>query len=426
MGMINLKDWGERDVPIDRTMQQLDSLSRNLRDAQINYFLPPTVSGFGNSSGFQVKVLDQTGTGDLQKLSSVSNEFVKGLLKSPEIDFAMTEIEANYPQYMVHVDQDLAAQKGVSIKKAMSTLQVLMGGMFISDFVRFENLYDVMIQAAPQYRARPEDVLNVQVKNQIGEMVPISSFINMERIYGPEQLEKHNMYNSAKIKGNPAPGYSSGDAIAAIERVAAETLPQGFGYDWYGMSRQEVGSGSQAIYIFMVCIIFVYLLLAAQYESFLLPLPVLLFLPAGIFGSFLALYLLGLENNVYAQVALIMLIGLLGKNAILIIEFAIIRRKEGYSVVRAAIEGSVSRLRPILMTSFAFTAGLIPLCMATGAGAIGNRSIGTAAAGGMITGTIFGLIIIPGLYVLFSKKKAKKQEVSYTESPVPEKIIEIN
>jgi multidrug efflux pump subunit AcrB len=322
---------------------------------------------------------------------------------------------------MIHVDQDLAAQKGVSTQKAMSSLQVLMGGMFISDFVRFENLYDVMIQAAPQYRERPEDVLNVQVKNQLGEMVPISSFITMERVYGPEQLEKHNMYNSAKVKGSPAPGFSSGDAIAAIERVAAETLPQGFGYDWYGMTRQEVGSGNQAIFIFMVCIVFVYLLLAAQYESFLLPLPVLLFLPAGIFGSFLALYLLGLENNVYAQVALIMLIGLLGKNAILIIEFAIIRRQEGYSVVRAAIEGSVSRLRPILMTSFAFTAGLIPLCLATGAGAIGNRSIGTAAAGGMITGTIFGLIIIPGLYVLFSKrKKSVIKEVPVPEIPVPQ------
>ncbi len=423
MGMVNLKDWGVRDIPIDRTIEKLDSLTRHLKDAQISFFLPPTVSGFGNSSGFQMKVLDQTGSGNLQKLSLVSNDFVEALQKTPEIDYAFTEIEANYPQYMIHVDQDLAAKKGVSIRQVMNTLQVLMGGMFISDFVRFENLYDVMIQAAPRYRERPEDVLAVQVKNQTGEMVPISSFIRMERIYGPEQLEKHNMYNAAKVKGSPAPGYSSGDAIAAIERVANETLPQGFGYDWYGMTREEVGSGNQAIFIFLVCILFVYLLLAAQYESFLLPLPVLLFLPAGIFGSFLALYLLGLENNVYAQVALIMLIGLLGKNAILIIEFAIIRRKEGYSVVQAAIEGSVSRLRPILMTSFAFTAGLIPLCLASGAGAIGNRSIGTAAAGGMITGTIFGLIIIPGLYVLFSQRKKEKQEnikkeVTVSEMPV--------
>lgn len=409
MGTINLTNWEERDIPITRTLQKLDSLTRHISDASINFFLPPTVAGFGNSSGFQMKILDRTGSGNLEKFGMISQDFVNELMKAPEIGFAFTEFEANYPQFMVHVDQDLAAKKGVTIRKAMSTLQVLMGGMFVSDFVRFDNMYDVMVQAAPEYRERPEDVLNVQIKNQIGEMVPISSFIRLERVYGPEQLERHNMYISSKVKGTPAEGYSSGDAIAAIERVAQEVLPQGYGYDWYGMTREEIGSGNQAIYIFIICLIFVYLLLAAQYESFLLPLPVILFLPAGIFGSFAALYLLGLENNVYAQVSLIMLIGLLGKNAILIIEFAIIKRKEGNAVVKAAIEGSVARLRPILMTSFAFIAGLIPLTMATGAGAIGNRSIGTAAAGGMLTGTLFGLLIIPGLYVLFTRKKKEKK-----------------
>ncbi|WP_143961359.1 efflux RND transporter permease subunit [Litoribacter populi] len=412
MGMVNLKDWSERDEPISRTIQKLDSVTRFISDAQVNFFLPPTVSGFGNSSGFQMKLLDQTGSGNLEKMGLVAQDLVEALKDAPEIGHAFTEFENKYPQYMVHVDQDLAAKKGVSIQKAMSTLQVLMGGMFVTDFVRFENMYDVMVQAAPQYRANPEDVLRVQVKNKMGEMVPISSFIRMERVYGPEQLEKHNMYTSAKIKGNPAPGYSSGDAVAAIERIAKETLPQGFGYDWYGMTREEIGSGNQAIFIFMICLLFVYLLLAAQYESFLLPLPVILFLPAGVFGSFLALYLVGLENNIYAQVALIMLIGLLGKNAILIIEFAILKKKEGFSSFDAAVMGSVARLRPILMTSFAFIAGLIPLTLATGAGAIGNRSIGTAAAGGMLTGTLLGLIIIPGLYVLFSRKKKQKQVVA--------------
>ena len=409
MGMVNLTEWDVRREPISRTIQKLDSVTRHISDATISFFLPPTVSGFGNSSGFQMKLLDQTGSGNLEKFSTVSYEFVQELMKTPEISYAFTEFEANYPQYMIHVDQDLAAKKGVTIKKAMNSLQVLMGGMFVSDFVRFENMYDVMVQAAPRYRQRPADVLQVQVKNQQGEMVPISSFVTMERVYGPEQLEKHNMYTSAKVKGSPAAGFSSGDAVAAIERVAKEHLPQGYGYDWYGMTREEVGSGNQAIYIFIICLVFVYLLLSAQYESFLLPLPVILFLPAGIFGSFAALYLVGLENNVYAQVSLIMLIGLLGKNAILIIEFAIIKRREGMSVLQSAIQGSVARLRPILMTSFAFIAGLIPLCLATGAGAIGNRSIGTAAAGGMLTGTIFGLIIIPGLYVLFTRQKKTKK-----------------
>jgi hydrophobic/amphiphilic exporter-1 (mainly G- bacteria), HAE1 family len=273
----------------------------------------------------------------------------------------------------------------------------------------------VMVQAAPEYRSKPEDVLNLHVKNNLGEMVPISSFLSMEKAYGPEQLTRHNMYNSATVKGVPAPGYSSGEAIAAIERLAKETLPQGYGYDWYGMSREEVQSGSQAIMIFLVCLLFVYLLLAAQYESFLLPLPVILSLPTGVFGAFFVLYLVGLQNNIYAQVALIMLIGLLGKNAILIVEFAIQKRQAGKSVVEAAVEGAVTRLRPILMTSFAFIAGLIPLAVATGAGALGNRSIGTAAAGGMLIGTIFGLILIPGLYVIFAhftlrRKKAPVEE----------------
>ncbi|WP_373495131.1 efflux RND transporter permease subunit, partial [Aquiflexum sp.] len=417
MGMINLTNWGERDIPINRTIEKLDSVTRNISDASISFFLPPTVAGFGNSSGFQMKMLDRTGSGNLTRFGTVSDEFVQALSEAPEIGHVFTEYEANYPQYMVHVDQDLAAKKGVTINKAMSALQVLMGGKFISDFVRFDNMYDVMVQAAPEYRERPDDVLNVQVKNQLGEMVPISSFVTLERVYGPEQLERHNMYLSSKIKGSPALGYSSGDAIAAIERVAAEILPQGYGYDWYGMTREEVGSGNQAIFIFAICLLFVYLLLAAQYESFLLPLPVILFLPAGVLGSFTALYLLGLENNVYAQVSLIMLIGLLGKNAILIIEFAIIKRKEGYPVLKAAIEGSVARLRPILMTSFAFIAGMIPLTIASGAGAIGNRSIGTAAAGGMLTGTLFGLILIPGLYVLFSRRvKEQKKEKALVEA----------
>ena len=283
----------------------------------------------------------------------------------------------------------------------METLQTLLGSYYASNFIRFGQMYKVMVQAAPQYRTKPEDVLHLYVKNDSGEMVPFSNFIRLERVYGPEQLTRYNMYTAAMINGDAAPGFSSGDAIRAIEEEAAK-LPRGFSYEWSGMTREQILSGNQAIYIFAICLVFVYLLLAAQYESFLLPLPVILSLPAGIFGAFISLRLLGLENNIYAQVALVMLIGLLGKNAILIVEFAIQRNKQGLAPLAAAMEGAVSRLRPILMTSFAFIAGLIPLCIASGAGAMGNRSIGTAAAGGMLIGTLFGVLVIPGLYVLFA------------------------
>jgi HAE1 family hydrophobic/amphiphilic exporter-1 len=291
----------------------------------------------------------------------------------------------------------------------MSTLQTLIGSFYASNFIRFGQMYKVMVQADPRFRRNPEDVLKLYVKNSRGEMVPFSTFIRLERVYGPELLTRYNMYTSAMINGDAAPGYSSGDAIKAVERIAATSLPKGFTYDWSGMTREEILSGNQAIYIFGICLVFVYLLLAAQYESFLLPLPVILSLPTGIFGAFLALKLLGLENNIYAQVSLVMLIGLLGKNAILIVEYAIIRQKEGRTVIDAVLEGATERLRPILMTSFAFVAGLIPLVMASGAGAIGNRSIGTAAAGGMLIGTFFGVVLIPGLYVLFAKAAKKKK-----------------
>lgn len=259
-----------------------------------------------------------------------------------------------------------------------------------------------MVQALPEYRAQLDDLLKLYVKNDEGEMVPYSAFMRVERVYGMEQVTRLNMYPSAELNGEPSPGFSSGSAIKAIQEVAATKLPKGFGIDWAGISRDEVQTGNQAVYIFAICLLFVYLILSAQYESFLLPLPVILSLPTGVFGAFFFLWVTGLENNIYAQIAMVMLIGLLGKNAILIVEFANQRHKEGASVLQAAINGAVSRLRPILMTSFAFIAGLIPLCIATGAGAVGNRTIGTAAAGGMLTGTVFGLIIIPGLYVVFA------------------------
>ncbi|QIP12967.1 efflux RND transporter permease subunit [Spirosoma aureum] len=403
MGMINLKSWDERKQTMEEVIADLEQKTKTVQDASIQFFPPPTVPGFGNSSGFELRMLDRTGSGDLQKTKKVADDFIAALKKRPEIGNAFTSFDPSFPQYLLQVDQDKAAQKGVSIDNAMSTLQTLMGSYYASNFIRFGQMYKVMVQASPEYRAKPEDVLNLRVKNREGEMVPYSNFVSLQRVYGPEQITRYNMYMSALINGDPKPGYSSGDALRAVQEVAKETLPRGYSFEWSGMSREEVLSGDQAIYIFAICLVFVYLLLVAQYESLFLPLAVLMSLPAGIFGSFLCLQFAGLQNNIYAQVSLVMLIGLLGKNAILIVEFANQRQQEGLSIVKAAVEGAVTRLRPILMTSLAFIAGLIPLCIASGAGALGNRSIGTAAAGGMLIGTIFGLILVPGLYILFAK-----------------------
>ncbi|MBB4802716.1 HAE1 family hydrophobic/amphiphilic exporter-1 [Flavobacterium nitrogenifigens] len=402
MGMINLKDWSERDVSVTEFMAELTEKTKNITDAQIEIFAPPTVPGFGNTSGFELRLLDKSG-GSIANTDKVTKEFIKELNASPEIQNSFSSFDATFPQYLVHIDYDLAAKKGISVDNAMSTLQTMLGSFYATNFIRFSQMYKVMVQASPQFRQNPESILDMYLKNDKGEMVPFSTFVKLERVYGPEVLTRYNMYMSAMINGEPAEGYSSGDAIAAVERIAAEKLPSRFEVEWSGMTREEILSGNQTIYIFALCILFVYLLLAAQYESLLLPFPVLLSLPVGVFGSYIALVMVGLDNNIYAQVALVMLIGLLAKNAILIVEFAMAQNKLGRDIVEAAIEGARLRFRPILMTSFAFISGLIPLCIASGAGAIGNRSIGTAAAGGMLIGTVFGLLIIPGLYILFAK-----------------------
>ncbi|MFC3199755.1 efflux RND transporter permease subunit [Parapedobacter deserti] len=408
MGMINLKAWDKRKQSVADVIEWLGENTGHLMDASIEYFPPPTVPGFGNSSGFELRLLDRTGTDDLQRTADVLEEFLNALEKAPEVGGTFSTFDPRFPQYLIQVDYDMAAKRGISVENAMTTLQTLMGSFYATNFIRFGQLYKVMVQAGPGYREKPEDVLKLYVKNNTGEMVPYSAFITMERVYGPEQVTRYNMFSSALISGDAAPGYSSGQVIEAVERIAAATLPQGYGIEWSGMTREQILSGNQAVYIFALCLLFVYLILAAQYESFLLPLPVILSLPAGVFGAFLFLKLLGLENNIYAQVALVMLIGLLGKNAILIVEYAILRYKQGATQLQAAIEGSVARLRPILMTSFAFIAGLLPLAMASGAGALGNRSIGTTAVGGMVVGTIIGVIVIPGLYVLFTSLRKKK------------------
>lgn len=409
MGMINLKDWKERNISVTDFIAQLTEKTKGISDAQIEIFAPPTVPGFGNTSGFELRLLDKSG-GSINNTDEVTKNFIKELNASPEIQNSFTSFDATFPQYLIHIDYDLAAKKGISVDNAMSTLQTMLGSFYATNFIRFSQMYKVMVQASPQFRQNPESILDMYLKNEAGEMVPFSTFMRLERVYGPEVLTRYNMYMSAMINGEAAEGFSSGEAIAAVEKIAAEKLPSRFELEWSGMTREEILSGNQTIYIFALCILFVYLLLAAQYESLLLPFPVLLSLPVGVFGSYLALLAVGLDNNIYAQVALVMLIGLLAKNAILIVEFAMAQNKLGRDITEAAIEGARLRFRPILMTSFAFISGLIPLCIASGAGAVGNRSIGTAAAGGMLIGTIFGLVIIPGLYILFAKlEKATKK-----------------
>lgn len=410
MSSINLYPWDERELTDVQLINVLTQKTKHIKDAEIQFMQPPAVPGFGNASGFEFRVLDKTGKGDMQNTAEVTNKFLRELRKQPEISQVFSSFDPSFPQYLIHIDQEDAAKKKVNVKMALDNLQALIGSFYATNFIRYGQMYRVMVQANPKFRSQPDDVLKLRVKNEDGEMISYNTFARIEKVYGPEQLTRYNMFTAAMINGEPAQGYSTGDAITAIERVAKESLPKGFDYEWSGMTREEILSGNQVFYIFAICLLFVYLILAAQYESFWLPFPVLLFLPIGIFGTFLFLWLFGLENNIFAQVAMIMLVGLLGKNAILIIEFALIKQAEGMTIIRAAIEGSVARLRPILMTSFAFTAGLIPLMISTGAGAIGNKTIGSAAAGGMIFGTVVGVLVIPGLYVLFAtiEKKLKR------------------
>jgi hydrophobic/amphiphilic exporter-1 (mainly G- bacteria), HAE1 family len=422
MNLISLKPWNQREKTDKEIIELLNQKTSFIKDARIEFFTPPPVPGYGNSSGFELRLLDKTGKGDTKQLETVSKNFVAELNKRPEINNSFTSFDASFPQLMVSIDYVKAAQKNVIVDDILSTLQIHLGSEYATNFIRFGQMYKVMVQASPEFRALPENVMNLHVKNRDGEMVPVSAFLSIDKIYGPEQITRYNMYSSALVNGEPAKGYSSGDAINAIKETAIEKLPKGYDFDWAGSSRDQANAGNESVIIFGICLLFVYLLLSAQYESFLLPLPVILSLPTGIFGALLLLQFFGLENNIYAQVAMIMLIGLLGKNAILIVEFAAQRHSQGQSVLNAAIESAKIRLRPILMTSFAFIAGLLPLMLASGAGAIGNKTIGTAAAGGMLFGTIFGVILIPGLYYVFAKISEKFSTNRNDESPFTETL----
>lgn len=400
--LINLKPWSEREHNVHEIMEELEEETKDL-GAIIEYFEPPAVPGFGSSGGFSLRLLDKTNSTDYQEFDEINQTFLSALRERKELKGLFTFFAANYPQYELKIDNQSAMQKGVSIGKAMENLNILIGSTYEQGFIRFGRFFKVYTQAAPEYRRYPSDLTDLFVKNEEGEMVPYSSFMKIEKTQGPNEITRYNLFNSAAIRGLPAAGYTTGDAINAIKEVAAETLPRGYDIAWEGLSFDESTRGNEAIYIFIIVLFFVYLVLAAQYESFVLPIAVLLSLPIGIFGSFFMLKLMGLANDVYAQIGMIMLVGLLGKNAVLIVEFGVQRQREGVPVLQAAVEGARMRFRPILMTSFAFIAGLIPLVLAHGAGAVGNRTIGASAMGGMFLGTMIGVLIIPGLYSFFGK-----------------------
>ncbi|RYZ00562.1 MAG: efflux RND transporter permease subunit [Chitinophagaceae bacterium] len=408
VGFIRMKPHGERGAAksIDAVMGTINQKLSVVTEASVFLFVFPTVQGFGNTSGFEFIVQDRSG-GPLDKLATTSYGLIGELMKRPEIAYAFTTFNTGNPQFQLEVNDEKAKQLGVSVSDLLGTLQVYFGSAFVSDFNRFGKFYRVVAQADITYRADPTALQNVFVKNASGGMVPVSDVVALKRVYGPETVTRNNLFNAVTINGMPKPGYSSGDAIKAIQEVTAAYLPRGYSYEWSGMTREEIGAGSQQGLIFLLSLVFVYFLLAAQYESYLLPFAIILTIPAGIFGVFAFINLFGIDNNIYVQVGIIMLVGLLAKNAILIVEYAVQRRKAGLSLVAAALEASRLRLRPILMTSFAFIVGLLPLTWASGGSALGNRSIGTGALGGMLTGVVLGVFLIPVLFVLFQYLQEK-------------------
>ncbi|KFF15774.1 efflux RND transporter permease subunit [Flavobacterium hydatis] len=391
---------------IDQIMADVQGKLGAISAGSFFVFSFPTVPGFSNVEALDMMLQDKTG-GKLDKFSGISQTFIGELMKRPEIAVAFTTFKADYPQLQLDINDEKADQLGVNVKDILQTMQAYFGSAQASDFNRFGKYYRVVVQADIADRAEPSSINNVFVKNKNGGMVPINTLVKLTRIYGSETASRYNLFNSISINAIPKPGFSSGDAIKAIEEVAAQQLPAGYSYEFSGQTREEISSGGQSTTIFLLCLVFIYFLLAAQYESYILPLAVILSIPVGIFGVFVAIGLTGIENNIYVQVALVMLIGLLAKNAILIVEFASQRRKSGKSLVAASIEAAKLRLRPIIMTSLAFVVGLIPMMSATGPSAKGNHSISIGAAGGMISGVILGVLIIPVLFIVFQHLQEK-------------------
>ncbi|MGO4294371.1 efflux RND transporter permease subunit [Chitinophaga sp. RAB17] len=400
---IRLKPWAARShkgQDVNSIVGQLFGRTAHIKGARIIFFASPTLMGFGNTNGFELSLQDRS-AGDLNQFGGAVYRFLGALNQRPEILYATTSFNNSFPQYELEVNVAKCEEAGVDVSTVLTTMQGYYGGIYASDFNRFGKQYRVMVQAEALYRATPESIHQIMVRNVAGKMAPIAEFVTLKRVYGSEFINRFNLFTAAGITGVPKPGYSSGDAIKAIQEVAAQTLPKQYTYEFSGLSKEEIASGNQTVLIFLLCLVFVYFLLSAQYESYVLPFAVLLSLPIGLAGAFLFAWLFGVDNNIFLQISLVMLIGLLAKNAILIVEFALLHRRSGEEMIQAAVAGAGARLRPILMTSFAFIFGLMPLMLATGAGAVSNRSIGTAAIGGMLTGTIFGIFVVPVLFILF-------------------------
>ena len=414
--IMKLKPWEERDKSqsAENIIKQLYYLTgKYVKDGRVMVFAPPMITGYSATNGFELQMQDRTG-GDINQFFGVVQTFLAKLNECPEIQAAYTTFNPSFPQYMIDIDAAKAKKAGISPRDILTTLQGYYGGMYVSNFNRFGKIYRVMMQAAPESRINPETLNSVKVRNG-SEMAPISNFVKLTRVYGPDLMNRFNMFTSIAVSGTPNPGFSSGDAIAAIERVAAETLPQGYGYEYAGMTREEAGTGagSATAVIFGLCLLFVYLLLSAQYESYMLPLAVILSIPFGLAGSFIFARIFGISNNIYLQIALIMLIGLLAKNAILIVEFALERRQTGMSIFNAAIAGAVARLRPILMTSLAMVIGLLPMMFSTGVGANGNHALGAGSIGGMLIGMICQIFVVPALFVVFEIIQEKIKPIEW-------------
>ena len=416
--IIKLKDWSERQgegLSSDDVVGALTMQTRQLvKDGQVMLFAPPMITGYGASNGFEFNLQDKTG-GDLDRFFEVAQQFLGALNQRPEIMYAMTTFNPNFPQYMVDIDAAKCKQAGLSPKDILTTLQGYFGGLYASNFNRFGKLYRVMIQADPEARISPESLNGIMVRNGT-EMAPITQFMSLRKVYGPDNINRFNMYTSMKVSGMPKPGVSSGEAIKAIEEVASQMLPTGYGFEFSSLSREEQSTGtSTTAMIFLLCLVFVYLLLSAQYESYILPLAVILSIPFGLLGTFIFAQIMGVENNIYLQIALIMLIGLLAKNAILIVQFALARRESGMSIASAAVSGAAARLRPILMTSFAMIIGLLPLMFASGVGANGNRSLGAGSVGGMLIGMILQLFVVPALFVAFQALQERFKPIQWKD-----------
>ena len=403
MVIVKLKPWADRpdaNQEITAIVQELFKRTAAVKDAKVLYFARPTLVGFGFTNGFEFQLQDQKG-GTIKGLSEVNNKFLAALNARPEIQYAATSFSPNYPQYRIDLNVAAIKNSGLTVTDVLGTMQGYYGGVYASNFNKFGKQYRVIYQSEPKFRTDPASLNSIMVRNDKGLMAPISQFVTLEKVFGPQAIDRFNLFTSVKITGAPNKGYSTGDAIQAIEEVASQSLPIGYGYEYSGMTREEISAGGQTLYIFLLCLIFVYFLLAAQYESYMLPFAVLLSLPIGLAGAYIFAYLFNVSNNIYLQITLIMLIGLLAKNAILIVEFAAEARRKGWSITQAAVQGAVARLRPILMTSFAFILGLLPLMLAKGAGAIGNNAIGTGAIGGMLIGTVLGVFVIPILFIIF-------------------------